>query len=42
MAESKKFFGSLLDKNLTWKPHIKYIKNKIAKNIGLLFRAKPF
>ena len=32
----------LLDDNLSWKEHIKYIENKIAKNIGLMYRAKPF
>ena len=42
LAESTKFLGVLLDENFTWKPHIKYIENKIAKNIGLLFKAKPF
>ena len=39
-AESIKFLAVLLDGNLTWKPHMKYIENKIAKNIGLLFKAK--
>ena len=34
-AESVKFLGVVLDENLTWKQHIKYIENKIAKNIGL-------
>ena len=32
----------MLNENLTWKPHIKYIENKIAENIGLLFKAKSF
>ena len=41
-AESIKWLGVLLDENSTWKPHIKYIENKIAKSIGLLFKAKPF
>ena len=41
-AESIKLLGVMLDENLTWKPHIKYIENKIAKNIGLLFKAKQF
>ena len=30
-AKSIKFLGALLDKNVTWKPHIKYIENKIQK-----------
>ena len=34
-SESIKFLGVFLDENLTWKEHIKYIENKIAKNIGI-------
>ena len=30
-TESIKFLGILLDKNLSWKTHIKYIENKISK-----------
>ena len=41
-SESIKFLGVFLDKNLTWKDHIKYIENKIAKNIGTLYRSKPY
>ena len=26
--------------NASWKTHIKYIKNKISKNIGILFKAR--
>ena len=37
-----KFLGVLLDENLNWKEHIKYTKNKIAKNLGLLYKARPF
>ena len=39
-TESIKFLGFLLDENLIWKSHIKYIGNKIAK--VKLFKAKPF
>ena len=34
--EAIKFLG------ISWKDHIKYIENKVAKNIGLLYRAKQF
>ena len=37
-----KFLGVLLDENLNWNEHIKYIENKIAKNLGLLYRTRPF
>ena len=40
--ESITCLGVLLNKNSTWKPHIKYIENKIPKSIGLLFKGKPF
>ena len=36
------FVGVLLDDILSWKKHTKYLENKIAKNIGLKYRAKPF
>ena len=35
-----KFLGVLLDDNLSWKEHIKYLENKIAENIGLMYRVK--
>ena len=41
-TESIKFWGVLLDENLSWKEHIKYNENKIAKNLGLLFKAKHY
>lgn len=36
------FLGVVYDEMLTWKPHIDCIKNKISKNIGILYRARPF
>ena len=35
-----KFPGVLLDEHLSWKEHIRYTGNKVAKSIGLLHRAK--
>ena len=40
--ESIKFLGVLLDQHLTWKEHTKLIENKIAKNIGMLYKARPY
>ena len=37
---SIKFLGVLLDEHLSWKEHIRYTENKIAKSIGLLFRVR--
>ena len=36
--ESVKFLGVLLDENVSWKKHFKYIENKCAKNYGLLYK----
>ena len=36
---SLKFLGVIVDENLTWRNHIELIENKIAKNIGVLFKA---
>ena len=42
LSESIKLLGVFLDKNLTWKDHIKYTENKITKNMSLLFRFRPY
>ena len=41
-TDSIKFLDVLLDENLSWKTHIKYIENKISKNISILFKARSF
>ena len=35
-----KFLGVILDEILTWKKHIQYICTKIAKNIGIIAKAR--
>ena len=40
-VEFTKFLDVSLDEHLFQKNLIKYIENKVAKNIGLLYRAKP-
>ena len=37
-----KFLGVLLDDNLPWKEQVKDLENKVSKNIGLMYRTKPF
>ena len=39
---SIKFLGIVVDKDLTSNDHIHIPENKLSKNIGLLFRAKPY
>ena len=36
----KKFLGLVLEENLTWSFHIDSISRKIAKSIGMLYRAR--
>ena len=40
-SECWKLLGLLLDENLCWKEHIKYIESRIAKNIGLFVKQSP-
>ena len=40
--ESIKFLEVLLDQHLTWKEDIKLTENKIVKNIGILYKARPY
>jgi len=35
-----KFLGCYIDSKLTWCDHIKYIKNKIAKNLSIMYKVK--
>ena len=39
---SIKFLGILLGENLLWKEHLKLTESKIAKNIGLMYKVKPY
>ena len=36
-----KLLGVLLDKNISWEDYIRAVETKLAKNTGLLYRAKP-
>ena len=35
-----KYLGVIIDTKLTWIPHITYVKNKVSKGIGIMFKAK--
>ena len=39
---SLELLGTLLDENLLWKKHLKLTESKIAKNIGLVYKAKTY
>ena len=36
-----KFLGVMLNKNISWEENIPTVETKLAKNIGLMYRAKP-
>jgi hypothetical protein len=37
-----KFLGVILDSHLSFKEHVSYMKSKISKNMGIIYRAKKF
>ena len=39
---SIKLLGVMLCEHITWIDHVRTVENKIAKNIGLLYRASHF
>ena len=41
-VSSTKFFGVIIDENLTWKNHIDAISKTISRNIGMLTKLKHF
>jgi len=40
--DSIKFLGILVDKHLSWLPHIKYLQSKVSKAIGMMYRVRPY
>ena len=38
LVNTTKFLGVMLDNNLSWKEHIGYISNKLAKSIGIIIK----
>ena len=37
-----KYLGVTLDSNITWTQHILYIKNKVSKGIGIMYKARQY
>ena len=35
-----KYLGVIIDNKITWIPHITYVKNKVSKCIGIMFKAR--
>lgn len=37
-----KFLGIIIDYQICWKPHIEYVKSKLSKIIGILYKTNAF
>ena len=40
-TNTMKYLGVIIDAKLNWISHITYVKNKIAKGIGIIKKARP-
>ena len=40
--ESTKFLGVYIDRTLSFKPHVNYLRTKISKSIGILFKLNKY
>ena len=38
--DSVTFLGIIINENLSWKPHIQFLCNKISKAIGIIYKVK--
>ena len=41
-ASQLKYLGVIIDSKLNWISHITYVKNKISKGIGIMFKARDY
>lgn len=39
-VDNFKFLGVLIDAKLTWNDHVQFIKKKISKGLGIMYKAK--
>ena len=40
LSNTKTYLGAILDSKMSWIQHIAYVKNKVAKGIGIMFKLK--
>ena len=40
--KNHKYLGVILDSKMSWIQHIAYVKNKVAKGIGIMFKARTY
>ena len=37
-----KYLGLIIDSKLTWKSHVQYLRNKLSRNLGVLFKSRHY
>ena len=42
MTDRTKFLGVMIDQNLSFQSHTMYIKGKVARRIGILYKSRPY
>ena len=42
MVEKTKFLGVIIDQNMSFQSHINYIKGKVARGLGILYKSRPY
>ena len=41
-TQNLKYLGVILDHKVSWIQHISYVKNKISKGIGIMYKARRY
>ncbi len=41
-VHSTQFLGIIIDDDLSWKSHVKQVSTKVAKEMGIIIKAKPY
>ena len=41
-TQNLKYLGVILDHKVSWIKHISYVKNKISKGIGIMYKARRY
>ena len=41
-VNATQFLGIIIDNKLNWSDHINYIKNKISKSLGIIYKIRSF
>ena len=41
-TSSLKYLGVIVDHKLNWIEHISYVRNKVSKGIGIMYKARRF